>query len=123
MTTHENELKASEVQIIYRTRIPVSKRVEIKCSDDAFKVFWEHWDKNTIQHCEEFKMLLLNNKNSVLGIAAISKGGANSTIIDSRIIFQYALKAHATESILAHNHPSNNPTPSESDVAITKETC
>lgn len=121
MTTHENELVASEVQLIYRSKIPASKRVQIKTSQDAFKVFWEHWDKNTIEHCEEFKMLLLNHKNTVLGIASISKGGATGTVIDSRIIFQYALKAHATGILVAHNHPSNNPTPSEADVAITKK--
>lgn len=57
----------------------------------------------------------------MLGIAAISKGGTTGTVIDSRIIFQYALKAHATEIIVAHNHPSNNPTPSEADVLITKK--
>jgi DNA repair protein RadC len=65
--------------------------------------------------------MLLNNKNEVLGIAEISVGGITSTIIDGRIVFQYALKAHATAIIIAHNQPSNNPTPSESDVDITKK--
>ena len=57
----------------------------------------------------------------VLGIAEISSGGITSTLIDARIVFQYALKAHATRLIVAHCHPSNNPTPSESDVEITKK--
>jgi len=78
-------------------------------------------DKDTIEHHEEFKIMLLNNKNMVLGIAEISKGGITSTIIDPRIVFQYALKAHATSIVLAHCHPSCNPTPSEADVAITKK--
>ena len=65
--------------------------------------------------------MLLNNKNMVLGIADVSKGGITSTIIDPRIVFQYALKAHATSIVLAHCHPSSNPTPSEADVAITKK--
>ncbi len=121
MNKHDNELQAAEVKLIYRSKIPTSKRIQIKTSADAFKVLWEHWDKDTIEHCESFKILLLNNKNSVLGVAEISTGGVTSTIIDSRIVFQYALKAHATGIILSHNHPSNNPTPSESDVAITKK--
>ena len=121
MNTHQNEHQAAEVQLIYRSKVPVSKRKQIKTSEDAFKVFWEHWEKDTIEHVEEFKMLLMNNKNSVLGIASISKGGTSSTIIDPRIIFQYALKAHASAIIVAHNHPSSNPTPSESDVKITKK--
>jgi DNA repair protein RadC len=117
----QEDLQASEVEIIYKSRIPASKRVQIRHSADAFKLFWEHWDKDTIEHHEEFKIMLLNNKNMVLGIADISKGGITSTIIDCRIVYQYALKAHATGIILAHNHPSSNPTPSESDVAITKK--
>ena len=114
-------LQASEVQLIYRSRIPTEKRVQIKTSQDAFKVFWERWDKDTIEHHEEFKIMLLNNKNTVLGIADISMGGITATIVDPRIVFRYALKAHATAIILAHSHPSSNPLPSESDVAITKK--
>ena len=121
MKQQEKELQASEVQIIYKSRIPASKRVQIKNSADAFNLFLEFWNKDTIEHHEEFKILLLNNKNVVLGIAEISKGGVTSTIIDPRIVFQYALKAHATGIIVGHNHPSCNPNPSESDVTITKK--
>ena len=117
----QEELKASEVEIIYKCRTPASERVQIKHSADAFRLLWNYWNKDTIEHHEEFKIVLLNNKNAVLGIADISKGGVNATIIDVRIVLQTALKAHATGIILAHNHPSSNPIPSESDVAITKK--
>jgi len=117
----QEELLASEVEIIYKSKIPASKRVQIRHSADAFKVLWEHWNKDTIEHHEEFKILLLNNKNAVLGIADISKGGVNGTIVDPRIVLQIALKAHSSGLILCHNHPSSNPVPSESDVAVTKK--
>ena len=99
---------------------PASRRAQISNSGDAFRVLWESWDLATIEHHEEFKILLLNNHNVVLGIAEISSGGTSSTVIDPRIIFQYALKAHASAIIVCHNHPSNNPIPSEADVSITK---
>lgn len=121
MTVKETELQASEVQIIYKSKIPASKRMQIKSSIDAFKVFWEYWNKDTIEYQETFAIMLLNNKNMVLGIAELFKGGITSTITDIRIIMQYAIKAHGTGIILAHNHPSNNPTPSEADVEITKK--
>lgn len=121
MNKEETELQASEVEIIYKSKIPASKRVQIHHSGDAFKIFWEHWDKNKIEYSEQFKILLLNQKNSVLGIAEISSGGMASTIIDPRIVLQHALKSHSVGLILAHNHPSCNPTPSEADVAITKK--
>jgi DNA repair protein RadC len=121
MNKQENELQAAEVKLIYKSKIPASKRIQIKTSRDAFRIFLEHWNMDTIEHHEEFKVMLLNNKNEVLGIAEISKGGITSTVTDPRIVYQYALMAHATGIIVAHNHPSSNPTPSESDVSITKK--
>ena len=100
---------ASEVEIIYKSKVPASKRVQIRHSADAFKVLWEHWNKDTIEHHEEFKILLLNNKNTVQGLSNVSKDGVTGTIIDVRIVLQTAIKAH----------PGSNPTPSETDVAIT----
>jgi DNA repair protein RadC len=117
----QEELLASEVEIIYKSKIPASKRIQIRSSADAFKLFWEHWNLNKIQYLEQFKIMLLNQKNCVLGIADISTGGITSTIIDPRIVLQHALKCHSVALILAHNHPSSNPTPSESDVAVTKK--
>lgn len=122
MAERETEqLLASEVELKYKSRIPKSQRIQIKNSMDAFRILWEHWNKDTIEHHEEFKILLLNNKNDVLGIAEISKGGITSTIIDPRLVFQVALKCHSSGVILSHNHPSSNTTPSESDVDITRK--
>jgi DNA repair protein RadC len=121
MNMKENEMRDAEVRLIYKSNISAEKRVQILTSKDAYKVFWEHWDKETVEHHEEFKILLLNHKNVVLGIAEISQGGITSAIVDPRIVLQHALTAHATAIILGHNHPSSNPTPSESDVAITKK--
>jgi hypothetical protein len=56
-----------------------------------------------------------------LGIANISKGVITGTVTDIRIIFKHALKAHASQIILAYNHPSGNSLPSEADIQITKE--
>jgi DNA repair protein RadC len=121
MKENKTDLQAAEVQLIYKSKVPASKRVQIKNSKDAHEVLWNYWNKETIEHHEEFVALLLNNKNHVLGIAQISKGGITSTIIDAKIVLQYALKCHATGLILAHNHPSSDPTPSESDVATTRK--
>ena len=81
----------------------------------------ENWDLDSIEHIEEFKLMLLTRSNKVLGIAAISKGGINGTVTDVRIILQYAIKANASGIIICHNHPSGNLQPSESDMAITRK--
>jgi DNA repair protein RadC len=111
----------SEVKLVYRTKVRASERLQVKCSKDAFDIFMENWDLDSIEHIEEFKLMLLTRSNKVLGIASISKGGINGTVIDVRIILQFAIKANASGIILCHNHPSGNVQPSESDTAITRK--
>ena len=81
----------------------------------------ENWDLDSIEHIEEFKLLLMNRSNSVLGIMAVSKGGLSGTVTDVRLIFQGAIKANASGIIVCHNHPSGNLNPSESDTRITRK--
>ena len=109
----------AEVQLIYRSKVPASQRRSIKCSRDAFDLFLQSWNPDTIEHSEEFKLLLMNRSNSVLGILEVSKGGLSGTVTDVRLIFQAAIKANASGIIVAHNHPSGNLNPSESDTKIT----
>jgi DNA repair protein RadC len=79
------------------------------------------WELDSIEHFEEFKLMLLTRSNKVLGIASLSKGGINGTVTDVRIILQFAIKANASGIIICHNHPSGNVQPSESDIAITRK--
>jgi DNA repair protein RadC len=57
----------SEVRLVYR-KVKASERLQVKCSKDAFDIFMENWDQDSIEHIEEFKLLLMNRSNSVLGI-------------------------------------------------------
>ena len=109
----------SEIRLSYRTNVKASERFQVKTSKDAFEIFWEAWDQDSIEHVEEFKLMLLTRSNRVLGIASISKGGLSGTVTDVRIILQYAIKANSSGIIICHNHPSGNLQPSESDLAIT----
>ena len=65
-------------------------------------------------------MILLNRANKVLGIASISRGSLSGSIIDTRVILQYAIKANAAAVILAHNHPSGNLGASDADKRISR---
>ena len=76
----------SEVRLVYKTKVKASERLQVKCSKDAFDIFMENWDLDSIEHIEEFKLMLFTRSNKVLGIAAISKGGINGTVTDARII-------------------------------------
>ena len=114
-------LHVAEVSLTYVTKVKPSERPAIKNSHDAHKIFFDSWDTATIEHKETVKMLLLNRANKVLGITTISEGGLSGTLMDVRMIFQYAIKGNACGIIIAHNHPSGNSNPSESDQKITQK--
>jgi len=115
------QITIAEVKLVYRTKVKASERLQIRCSKDAFDIFMESWDLDSVEHFEEFKLMLLTRSNKVLGIASISKGGINGTVTDVRIILQYAIKSNSSGIIICHNHPSGNLQPSESDMTITRK--
>jgi DNA repair protein RadC len=86
----------SEVSLIYRSKVKASDRPQVKCSRDAYNLFMEQWDHNTIEHVEEFKVMPMNLSNGVLGIMDVSKGGVSATVTDVRILLQAAVKANAS---------------------------
>jgi DNA repair protein RadC len=72
------------------------------------------------QDREFFCALLLNTKNTLLKVSEVSKGSLNASIVEPREVFKDAIASSAASMILAHNHPSGDPTPSSEDIAITK---
>jgi len=105
----------SEIELTYKPLISIQERIKISNSQDAFKVILNNWNENTIELHEEFKVLLLNRSNEVLGVHTVSKGGITATVVDIRILFAVVLKSVSTSIILVHNHPSGNLKPSEAD--------
>lgn len=69
---------------------------------------------------ETLKSVLLDTKNKVLAIKTVSVGDLSSSIVHPREVFKDAVIASAAALIVAHNHPSGDPTPSPEDVAVTK---
>jgi DNA repair protein RadC len=70
---------------------------------------------------EFFVALYLNIKNGVLKQEVISIGSLNANIVHPREIFKTACMISASSIIVAHNHPSGDPTPSREDIEITKK--
>jgi DNA repair protein RadC len=95
-------LHVAEVSLIYVTKVKPSDRLAVKCSRDAQKIFFNSWNQSTIEQKETFKMLLLNRANKVLGITTLSEGGLSGTLMDVRMIYQFAIKGNACGIIIAH---------------------
>lgn len=69
---------------------------------------------------EIFKALYLNTKNYILSLDIISIGSLNASIVHPREILRPAIQNSAASMLLAHNHPSGDPTPSREDSVFTK---
>lgn len=65
--------------------------------------------------------LMLDSSNSIVGVYEASKGGINRTAVYPSEIFKSALLANSTSIILAHNHPSGDPKPSNDDINFTEQ--
>jgi DNA repair protein RadC len=113
--------RVAEVELIYRNPVKPSLRPHVSKSSDASQCFNLTWDDSKIEFIEQFKVMLLNRCGRVLGITEVSKGGVSGTFVDHKVIFTAALKANASSIILAHNHPSGNLKPSESDLTLTRK--
>lgn len=71
------------------------------------------------RHVEHFGVLTLDTKHRVIGWDVVGLGTVDSCIVHPREVFLAAIAHHAAAIIVAHNHPSGDPSPSHEDIAIT----
>ncbi len=69
---------------------------------------------------EHVKVVLIDTRNQVIATPTIYKGTLNTTSIRIGEIFKEAIRRNAAAIIVAHNHPSGDPTPSPEDVILTR---
>ncbi|MCH3883495.1 JAB domain-containing protein [Tenacibaculum aquimarinum] len=112
-------MEIAEIKVSYSNNN--KERLKIKDSKTSYDLLLACWNKHTIELQEEFKVLLLNRSNQVLGIYSLSKGGVAGTVVDAKLVFSVALKCNASSFIIAHNHPSGSLTPSKADKIITNK--
>ncbi len=70
---------------------------------------------------EHLRVMLLDTKNRVLGSPTVYVGSLNTSLIRVGELFREAIRANSAAVIVAHNHPSGDPTPSPEDVAVTRQ--
>lgn len=69
---------------------------------------------------EVMVMLTVNTKHRVTGAFVVSRGTLNSSLVHPREVYKRALLNNAAGIIVAHNHPSGDPTPSGDDLSVTQ---
>jgi DNA repair protein RadC len=93
------------------------KQVFLKSSDSVYDYLCQSMSR---EKKERFKVLFLNSKNELIEAETLFKGSLTSSAVYPREIMERAMKYNASGLIFAHNHPSGDPTPSDSDKEITR---
>lgn len=85
--------------------------------DTIAEYYMEH-----LRHEEQERLIcmMLDTKNNFLGETELFRGTVNASLVSPREVFLEALRYHAVNIILVHNHPSGDPTPSEQDLLVTE---
>jgi len=76
------------------------------------------FEENPMQ--EAFYAIYLDRKNHPIGRHLITLGTVDSTLVAPREVFRGAILASASGLVVAHNHPSGDPAPSQADVRVTR---
>jgi len=109
----------TEVELVYKSKVKPSERPQLKTSKDSYQLLLQTWDENKIEFVEQFKVVLMNRAQRVLGIYELSTGGVTGTVADIKLVFMAALKSNACSLIISHNHPSGNLKPSRAVEDLT----
>lgn len=87
------------------------------CSNDAAAIARHLIGDRPVEH---MIAILLDGRSRVTGTTMISQGGMHGCGVTARDVLRPVLVAQASAFVLAHNHPSGDPTPSAEDVAFTR---
>jgi len=95
-----------------------TQRFQIKSPTDAAQLLMIEMSHLEQEH---LRTVLLDTKNRVQAVATVYIGSLNASLIRVGEVFRDALKHNSAALIVAHNHPSGDPTPSPEDVLVTRE--
>ncbi len=108
----------SAIEIAMRIKYRVNKSsTKIQKPEHIFDILKNDLYKKSKEH---LYLLSLNSRNQLISKDLISIGTINETLLSPREIFRQALLRNAVGIIIAHNHPSSDPTPSDEDILTTK---
>ena len=112
-------MRLRELHVEYRTvtGAPDGPRPQIHTAVDAARLVAPLLASKVVEH---FGVLSLDVKHRVIGWDVVSVGTLDSTVVHPREVFLTAILHHAAAVIVAHNHPSGDPTPSPDDIVLSR---
>ena len=104
-----------KIMLVREGRVPCYNQ-QIRSSADASTLLHTHLADVDREH---FVIILINQKNRVLGVNTVSIGSLTAPIVHPREVYKSAILSNAASIICGHNHPSTDCQPSKEDRAIT----
>jgi len=78
-------------------------------------------EENRRYEVETFQAVLVNTRRRLMRVVRLSQGTLDTLLVHPREVFRAAIAHGAAALILAHNHPSGDPMPSEADIKVTRD--
>jgi DNA repair protein RadC len=119
-----NNFNPKEFKVVALRDCPVPESLLICETPDQAADYWRlHVTTNPYfnPECECLVVLLLNTRRRVKGHQLVTIGTIDTILVHPREVFRVAVISSAAAVILMHNHPSNDPTPSEADIKVTRD--
>jgi DNA repair protein RadC len=114
-TVREDGVSVYRICLVREGRMPCYNQ-QIRSAVDASTLLHTYLADVDREH---FVVLMLDQKNKVIGINTVSIGSLTASIVHPREVFKPAILSNAAALILAHNHPSGQPQPSQEDRVLT----
>ncbi|NLD19158.1 MAG: JAB domain-containing protein [Clostridiales bacterium] len=113
------EYQKYKLEIVREQTFESEQSYFIKNSEDIFKYLTDicrlHKNPN-----EVFLAIAINAKGEIIGFTTVSVGDLCSTTTHPREVYKFAICCNAGSVVFAHNHPSEDPVPSDTDIQTTK---
>lgn len=116
-----NVPQVAEINLSYRSKVKLSACPKVQSSSEAYRLLYARWDKDKIELVEQFKVILLNRANRVIGELLLGTGSGSGVVVDVKLIIFTVIKSNASAFIISHNHPSGKLIPSEQDRRLTQK--
>jgi DNA repair protein RadC len=114
--TKQVSIPIYRVTLVREGKIPTYES-RIRSSANAYSVLQEFLADTDREH---FVILMLDQKNQMIGINTVSIGSLTASVVHPREVYKPLILSNAAAVILGHNHPSGDPQPSKEDRAITQ---
>lgn len=115
-TQHANAIPRYRVMLVKESQANLSP-VKIMDSQTAYRLLAPLFDGLDREH---FMVVALDAKHAVIGVNTVSIGSVTLSIVHPREVFKPLILMNASAVLLAHNHPSGDPTPSQEDRVLTR---